>query len=149
MELGSTRVLANWQPSELTRETIRVEFTEFAQKLIRKLAKKPTKTKPYVWVRSPEQNVYQGLHHDCYGHAQYLLMWSNILPTLVRFGGKHDKHCNPRAGDWLKTRKGDVILLNNREAEHDAPASVQTMIFQNRWFARIYITPTGRFRNNH
>jgi hypothetical protein len=135
--LGHTRVLANWQPSALDEETIKAEFAVLIRKLVEQAGGVPrTRTQPCVEVRPPNQNAVNGLHRDCSGIAQYIIVWSNTLPTIVRFND----------GSWLKTKAGDVLLLENTEVQHDAPTSHAAMWAAERWFVRVRVTPTGRFQ---
>lgn len=140
-KLGNTRVVVkNWRPSKLDSETIEREFKELAVQLMKDLTDRETVTaltRGTPDVRGPAaQFVSPKMHSDCNGRDQYLLCWSNVLPTIVRYPN----------GDWLKANDGDVILINNREVKHNAPASRETMEKAGRWFARLRLTPTGRFK---
>lgn len=147
-KLGDTRVLCNWQPSVLSEAAVKTEFTVLIKRLVEELTGRPTGVRqPRLDIRKPQNNFVGGLHRDCNAKAQYIVCWSNVMPTLVRYAviGDYARSCDVW-GDWLEARAGDVILINNREVKHDAPASRKTMELAGRWFVRVRLTPTGRFK---
>lgn len=79
-------------------------------------------------VLSPERNAEKlpetkDWHHDDAGYRSgfRFIVWSNTRPTEVRFAD----------GTLLETKDGDVILIDNDEVEHRAPADQA-----GRWFVR-------------
>jgi hypothetical protein len=138
-ELGSTRVLINWQPTRLNESTIRREFRALVRKLTGDAGKWLYGYSDGVELRGVGAcHAPQGLHRDCHDEAQYLVCWSNCMPTTVVWPN----------GKRLKAKDGDVILINNLEVLHDSPVNKRGNHINycdcakyERWFARVRIRP--------
>jgi hypothetical protein len=88
-------------------------------------------------LRDPEINATATLaetkewHKDDSGYGVpasiQFIVWSNAQPTEIRLPD----------GSLLETKDGDVILIDNVEVEHRAPAAQI-----NRWFVRTGLVVT-------
>lgn len=124
---GNTRVIGNWQPRVLPAQNLEEEFRSFLTTVFGNI---PPLDQGLSSIRSP-------VYHDARPHRDsfhcdgvptspsYLILWSNVLPTEVRFNNDFSR---------LKTRDGDVLFLNNSEVEHRCPAPIKGA---GRWFIRI------------
>ena len=122
MAESKTRVLFNWRPRSLDHS--------LGDRLRRRLIRAGFATHPYtVEVRDPEVNkqqnaAAQGWHQDSVGSRLMLVMWSNVRPTEIRFADD----------TLLKSRDGDVLLVDNDEAWHRSPDDQR-----DRWFLRTLV----------
>lgn len=120
--MSNTRVLFNWQPPVLDRS--------LDERFRGRIAAAGFECIGIVEVRNPGRNQYlddkaKGWHSDDPSSELLIIMWSNVRPTEVRFAN----------GRLLEgTQDGDVILVDDNEAEHRAPED-QT----DRWFIRAYV----------
>lgn len=117
-----SRVLGNWQPSELSCEVIKQEFVDRVISLLG----------PISWslttVFGPGQNKSfrdyptgsEQFHKDV--QEGLLVVWSNRFPTVVKLPD----------GTILPTVDGDIILINNADSFHRMP-----MDKGDRWFVRL------------
>jgi hypothetical protein len=130
----TTKILTNWQPSTLDRETIRREFRELvAGELSVSLDSVNMTRHEQGDVREPKWQVPMGWHRDEGINHQVdmsVVIWSNIKPTEVRFPD----------GSLLEARDGDVILIDNLECEHRTPEGD----LSGRWFARARVAKGER-----
>lgn len=129
----NTRILTNWQPSKLDRETVRREFRRLLKKVLPSVKVSMT-THPGGDVREPprhrERNTADDWHKDCGGVDLLITIWTNIKPTEVRFSD----------GSLLEAKDGDVILIDNLEVEHRTPEGS----LEGRWFARARVAKGER-----
>jgi hypothetical protein len=102
-----TRVLCNWQPSQLSYETIDIEF----RRLLEGHGFTVRDTRILSPVNKPHWNA-TNWHTDDMDPKDNLAIWSNIHPTEVR---------------ELVAKDGDVIVIDS-STEHRGP-NVR------RWFA--------------
>lgn len=140
MEERRTRVLTNWQPSALNAYTIKEEFRLLVTVQLNYRAERCG-----VSTRSPRQHnelsTYSwyeesiNFHHDASGCPGDMVMWSNRLPTEVRF----------EDGSILEAADGDVIFVDNLEVMHRIPNAALTPD-NNRWFARQRLDNFGTVR---
>lgn len=131
LPLGA-KAITNWQPTRLTESVVACEWQALVGKLfgIAHIAR----ADPLNVVRPPYHHHANGKcawHFDGASRNVYLVMWSNLLPTMVRLAD----------GTRLRTKRGDVLLLDNRLVEHRADKRVLTT--KRRWFARAMIKPRG------
>lgn len=124
--LGKTRVLTNWKPSRLDVKTIQLEMRVVLGSLLL--------SSSIPDVRSPRDHRKLtdlhtlGWHQDNAGQDCYLALWSNVLPTEVRF----------RNGRTLNAKAGDVLLVHNSAVRHRMPERASRT--RSRWFARTCVT---------
>lgn len=116
MQMANTRVLANWQPSVLDEDAINNELRELLALHGINSASAMTRDARYhhALKNRPYSDEVSGLtswHTDNDNADCWIAVWSNILPTEVRFAD----------GSLLETRNGDVILIKNREVQHRMP----------------------------
>jgi hypothetical protein len=126
-----TKVLINWTPSEFETTTIEREFNEIVQSLLGTL-----EVYPDIEVRNPAYYKKEDLtkvlkyHQDGidtaerFGYIKHSIVWSNIFPTEILLVN----------GEKLKTKDGDIVLINNIKDEHKIPRAA---IGSNRWFVRM------------
>lgn len=123
---GKTRVVGNWQPSNLDKETIFVEF----QVEVNRIFDSSINSLSGMTIRNHADYAYlkerQDFHIDCPPKLteQWLLVWSNFAPTLVLFAD----------GSLLKAMDGDIILIDNSSVKHRAP---EDFFHPDRWLARL------------
>lgn len=120
--MATTRVLTNWQPSDLSRETISLEF----QVLLGSLGLLPCL--PEVRFDPPDDVI--DWHQDNSGSPCVLVVWSDQYPTEVRF----------RNGRRLKAVDGDVLLLQNERVFHRKPPTARG---KKRVFVRAIVKSVG------
>lgn len=127
----TTRVLFNWKPREMY---------DLDAKFRRRIARAGWCTHPQtVQVRCPSITGFgtatalaekageafgiYDWHHDEGNPRHKFIVWSNTMPTQVRFPD----------GSLLPVRDGDVILIDNDEVEHRGPRPQPDV---KRWFVR-------------
>jgi len=122
----NTRVLFNWKPRSLDHT--------LDQRLRSRFMKEGWYTLPSLMrLRNPALNkcIFEEAlvwHQDEPAEVPLqFIVWSNVRPTEIRFPD----------GSSLETKDGDVILIDNQEVEHRAPAN-QT----DRWFVRTGLVIT-------
>lgn len=119
--MSNTRILFNWQPSILDRS--------LAERFRERMAAAGFECLGLVEVRDPGRNQYveasKTWHREASSSKFLIAVWSNVRPTEVRFAD----------GRLLEgAQDGDIILVDNNEVEHRAPAD-QT----DRWFIRTSV----------
>jgi len=142
LDLGSTRVIANWQPKKLGIDSIQQGIAQLVVNIL------GLPFCPYrVEVRQPHTMLDIApteWHRD--GNRLrpddiYMLLWSNVYPTEVRIDIDQS---------LLPVRDGDVILIENLKVEHRCPVQAiyktkynVTPVFwfthNDRWFVRYVI----------
>src|ERR1041385_7279760 len=114
-----TRVLFNWKPRSLDGS--------LSDRLRSRLLRAGWYThilcmeirRPFADSESVIASEVYEWHKDQGAPSVQFIVWSNIRPTEVRFAD----------GSLLPAKDGDVILIDNAEVEHRAPANSDQ-----RWF---------------
>ena len=127
-------VLENWQPKKSTRDSMHLEIWRKIQYIVSHQFK--PKFEGPITVRDPqydctvrqaEHDQSNTWHQDDNGADIFMIVWSSILPTMIRpFGG----------GPLVEGLKdGDIMVLPNNLYEHKTPIGA----LGERWFARTTI----------
>ena len=118
---GTVSTLGTFRPTAYNREVIRDELERWLRERgVRSARIIGSKNRLPIAVRDPtEQPSYFDWHRD---GCDWLIMWTNGTATDLR----------DRRGTHWCMESFDVVLVNDRIAEHKAPP-----IEPGRWFARL------------
>lgn len=135
----NAKVLTNWQPSRLDAATIEREFLALCRqhglRICGNRCEVRSPQRHYTHAQEHPDDPAYGWHQDTHGvpgtslfdrvSDQITVMWSNVLPTEVARGHRR-----------LRTRDGDVLLVDNLATKHRTPKGAE---LANRWFVRAHV----------